>query len=517
MNRNKRSVCLDLKTDAALADLLGLVGSADVLVENFRVGVMDRLGLSYEMLHARFPRLVYASIRGFGDPRTGASPYADWPAFDIIAQAMGAIMGVTGPDAEHPVKVGPGVGDVVPAMLSAFGILAAVRHAEHTGEGQLVDVAMYDAVLALTERIVYQYSITGHSPAPMGNTHPLLAPYGAVRTANGYLAIAAPSDGHWRELAEVLGHPQLGRDPRFATNAARLTHAAEVYRLVAEWTTQHTTAEAVAVLAGRVPCAPVQTAADIAADPHVTARELIVSVPHPGGGEIDVVGTAIKLTATPVAGFGRAPLLGEHNAELLGLGSKVPGQLLGGLVVGHRRDDVAGGRTRVHGPRGVLPPVRVDRVGRLDPHVEVGIEVVHHRPCQGRDITVVEAHRAIASHRSDPPPRNGVPDPERVAGVVERGAHGGIAHRRREHLPSRAAGHQQLRGQCGVQCEQRGGVADGQRAFDLGVDRRGPRIEVARRLRPAAGAAVAGDQHPDPRRGARQLDTQLGGCRRGRV
>jgi crotonobetainyl-CoA:carnitine CoA-transferase CaiB-like acyl-CoA transferase len=318
VNRNKRSVCLDLKTEAGRADLLRLVNNADVVVENFRVGVMDRLGFSYETLHERFPRLVYAAIRGFGDPRTGASPYADWPAFDIIAQAMGGIMGVTGPDAEHPVKVGPGVGDVVPAMLSAFGILAAVRHAEHTGGGQLVDVAMYDAVLALTERIVYQHSITGHSPVPMGNTHPLLAPYGAVRTANGYLAIAAPSDGHWRELADVLGHPELGRDPRFATNAARLANAAQVYTLVEQWTARHTTAEAVALLAGRVPCAPVHTAADIAADPHVSARDLIVSVPHPGGGEIDVVGTAIKLTETPVEGFRRAPLLGEHNTELLG-------------------------------------------------------------------------------------------------------------------------------------------------------------------------------------------------------
>ncbi|HEU5265197.1 MAG TPA: CoA transferase, partial [Jatrophihabitans sp.] len=210
VNRNKRSVCLDLKTAAGRDALLRLLADADVLVENFRVGVMDRLELSYELLHARFPRLVYAAIRGFGDPRTGASPYADWPAFDIVAQAMGGIMSVTGPDAAHPVKVGPGIGDVAPAMLAAFGILAAVRHAERTGEGQFVDVAMYDAVLALTERIVYQYSITGVSPVPQGNTHPLLCPYGAVRTATGFIALAAPSDRHWRELAEIVGRPELG-------------------------------------------------------------------------------------------------------------------------------------------------------------------------------------------------------------------------------------------------------------------------------------------------------------------
>jgi crotonobetainyl-CoA:carnitine CoA-transferase CaiB-like acyl-CoA transferase len=317
VNRNKRSVCLDLKTETGHAALLGLLADADVLVENFRVGVMERLGLSYELLHARFRRLVYATIRGFGDPRTGVSPYADWPAFDIIAQAMGGIMGVTGPDAAHPVKVGPGVGDVAPAMLSAFGILAAVRHVERSGVGQLVDVAMYDGVLALSERIVYQHSITGNSPVPQGNTHPLLCPYGAVRTASGFVALGAPSDRHWRELAEIIGRPELGTDERFATNATRLQHASEVYELIEAWTTLRDTAEVVGILAGRVPCGPVNTAADIAVDPHVAARDLIVSLPYPGGGRLDVVGTAVKLTESPTGEFRRAPLLGEHTDEVL--------------------------------------------------------------------------------------------------------------------------------------------------------------------------------------------------------
>ncbi|MCW2532843.1 MAG: yfdE, partial [Blastococcus sp.] len=150
VNRNKRSICLDLKDPEGRQTLLDLLDDADVLVENFRVGVMDRFGLSYEELHARFPKLVYASIRGFGDPRTGLSPYADWPAFDIIAQAMGGVMGVTGADADHPVKVGPGIGDIFPAVLAAVGLLAALRHADATGQGQFVDVAMYDSVLALS-------------------------------------------------------------------------------------------------------------------------------------------------------------------------------------------------------------------------------------------------------------------------------------------------------------------------------------------------------------------------------
>ena len=172
INRNKRSVALDLKDPVDQQVLWDLIAKADVLVENFRSGVMDRFGFSYEEIHERHPSLVYACIRGFGDPRTGKSPYDDWPAFDIIAQAMGGILGVTGTDAQHPVKVGPGVGDIFPAALAATGILAAVRHAEHTGQGQLVDVGMYDAVLSLTERIIYQHSLTGRDPEPQGNTHP---------------------------------------------------------------------------------------------------------------------------------------------------------------------------------------------------------------------------------------------------------------------------------------------------------------------------------------------------------
>ena len=321
VNRNKRSVCLDLKVAADRQALLDLLAEADVLIENFRVGVMDRFGLSYEALHERFPALVYASIRGFGDPRTGLSPYADWPAFDIIAQAMGGVMSVTGADAEHPVKVGPGIGDIFPAVLAACGVLAAVRHAELTGHGQLVDVAMYDSVLAMTERIVYQHSLTGLSPEPQGNTHPLLCPYGVVRTSTGFVAVATPSDHHWRILAEIIGRPELGADPRYVTNEARIAHAPEVYRAVEEWSRERSTAELVAELAGRIPCGPVNTAADIARDLHVAVRQMIVQVDHPSGSTLDIVGAPIKFSDTPTTEFTRAPLLGEHDGEILGRGS----------------------------------------------------------------------------------------------------------------------------------------------------------------------------------------------------
>lgn len=319
-NRNKRSLCLDLKSAQGRSDLLGLANGADVLVENFRPGVMDRFGLSYEQLHESNPRLVYAAIRGFGDPRTGASPYQDWPAFDIIAQAMGGVMSVTGADAQHPLKVGPGVGDIFPAVLAAVGILAAVRHAERTGEGQFVDVAMYDAVLAMTERIVYQHSITGESPTPQGNTHPLLCPYGVVATGDGFVTLAGPSDVHWRLLAEVIERPELGSDPRYATNVARVEAAAEVYEAVEAWTRQRSSDQVIRALAGKVPCGPVNNAADIARDPHVGARKAIVTVDHPSGRTIDIVGSPIKFTGTPITEFSPAPPLGNATPDRTDLG-----------------------------------------------------------------------------------------------------------------------------------------------------------------------------------------------------
>ena len=316
VNRNKRSVCLDIKTAAGRAALLDLLGTSDVLLENFRVGVMERLGLSFEVLHERFPRLTYAAIRGFGDPRTGRSPHADEPAFDIIVQAMGGIMSITGADADHPMKVGPGVGDIFPAALAAVGILAAVHETARTGVGRFVDVGMYDAVLALSERIIYQHSITGESPRPQGNSHPLLCPYGVVRTSTGAVAIAAPSDRHWRLLATIMGSQELADDARFATNAARLAVSAQVYELIETWSMRIETGEVVRLLAGKVPCGPVWSAADIVSDPHVAARRMVVDVEHPSGGTVAVAGRAIKFAGEAETPLRRAPLLGEHTAEV---------------------------------------------------------------------------------------------------------------------------------------------------------------------------------------------------------
>ena len=284
LNRSKKSVVLDLKSESGKADLLALVATADVLVENYRPGVMERLGLSYERLADINPRLVYAAIRGFGDPRSGRSPYADWPSYDVVAQAMGGLISLTGPDSTTPTKVGPGIGDVFAGALMSFGILAALRQAEATGRGQFIDIAMYDAMISLCERAIYQHDFDGSIPGPEGNGHPLLAPFGVFAAKDGHVALGVVDDTFWQALAQAMEQPGWATDPRFATRAARRVHASVLNPLVAEWTARHSKVELAQKLGGKVPFGPVNTVADIFADPHVAARGMIATIPHADAG-----------------------------------------------------------------------------------------------------------------------------------------------------------------------------------------------------------------------------------------
>jgi len=319
INRNKRGIVLDLKTPSGRQVLERLVMDADVLIENYRAGVMDRFGLSYEHLHTVNPRLVYAAIRGFGDPRTGESPYVDWPAFDVIAQAMGGMMSVTGPDKDTPLKIGPGVGDIVPALLAAVGILAAVRHADKTGDGQFLDVSMYDGALALCERIAYRYSFTGEVSHPEGNAHPLACPFGLFEAEDGWVALAAPNEAFWEILTTAMGRPDLNDNPRYATNALRTEYADEVIPMVTHWTKSLTKKQIEAELGGKIPFGPVNTIADIFADAHPKARGMLTEVGYPGLDKaFAIVDTPIKMTGTPGGIRHRAPLLGEHTGDILG-------------------------------------------------------------------------------------------------------------------------------------------------------------------------------------------------------
>ncbi|MGV0740513.1 CoA transferase [Mycobacterium syngnathidarum] len=319
INRGKRSLVLDLKDDDDRTFFFALVAEADVLIENFSLGVMDRLGVSYETLRAVNPRLVYGSLRGYGDPRLGESPYAAWPAMDIAIQAQAGALGITGAADGTPYKIGPGVGDIFPGVLLMVGLLSAVIHARESGEGQYVDVAMYDGILALCERIVYQHSYTGTVPGPEGNQHPFWSPFDVVRAKDGWIAIAAPTTARWKALAQVIGRPELAEEPGWASPAERSARRDEVKEILEAWTKVRTRAELMELLGGVVPVGPVNTVEDIFADPHVKARSMIVDVEQPGAPRpASIIGSPIKLSRTPAEVRGRSPLLNEHGDEIRG-------------------------------------------------------------------------------------------------------------------------------------------------------------------------------------------------------
>jgi crotonobetainyl-CoA:carnitine CoA-transferase CaiB-like acyl-CoA transferase len=319
INRNKESMVVDLKQDAGKDVLRRLVRDADVLIENYRSGVMERLGLSYESLQVINPRLVYAALRGFGDGRTGASPYSAWPAYDPVSQAMGGIMGITGATSGGaPTKIGPGVGDILPAMFLAFGIASACWRAQRSGEGQFLDISMVDAVLAVCERLVYQFSATGIAPKPEGSGHPLLCPFGLFPAKDGHVSIGVPKDSFWAPLAEAMGRPELASHLNYATNEARMKRSDEVNALVAKWTSAHTKQELAQAFGGKIPFGPVFQADDIFADPHFAIRQMLAEVGMPGTERpLTVAGTPLHLAGTPGGVKRRAPLAGEQTDKLL--------------------------------------------------------------------------------------------------------------------------------------------------------------------------------------------------------
>jgi crotonobetainyl-CoA:carnitine CoA-transferase CaiB-like acyl-CoA transferase len=317
-NRNKRSVAINLKDPRGQVLLKELARGAHALVENYRAGVLEKMGIGYEALKVVNPALVYTSVRGFGDKVGGASPYMNWPAFDIVAQAMGGWMGITGTDAEHPVKVGGGAGDTVSGLFAAFGTMAALWHARATGVGQYVDVAMTDSILALSELVVSQYSFRGVSPVPVGNGIPGMAPFGTIRVQDGVIAIAAPHDPQFRELARLLELPSLLADPRFANEELRWKNRAALTEAIEGATATRTKAQMRELFGGNVPFSPIYTAEEIFADPHFQARNMLPQVEQPGSARpAQVPGVPVKLSQTPGEVRHRAPLLGEHTRAVL--------------------------------------------------------------------------------------------------------------------------------------------------------------------------------------------------------
>ena len=315
-NRNKRSIALDLATEADRETFFQLIETADGLLENQRAGVLDRLGVGWEACRARNPKLVYAAVRGFGDPRTGASPYANWPAFDPIAQAMGGVVASTGTDGEHLLRCGPPIGDTVPGLMAALGMVAAIHHAQRSGVGQFLDVAMVDAMISVSSESLTQWSYTGRSQRPSGNSVDGITPFDIYPTLDGHCAIAAPTAHHWARLCNVVGRPDLIEDERTAGMRRRVKHRDLVDEAVGGWAAAHTTAEVVAALGDQVPVGPVYGPADWVQDPHVAARQMLVAVEHGHHRPTIQANCPIRFTETP-AGIYRGPAtLDQHGPEL---------------------------------------------------------------------------------------------------------------------------------------------------------------------------------------------------------
>ena len=319
-NRNKRSIVLDLKQADDREILLQLCEQADAIVENMRAGVMDKLGVGYDVIAARNPQIVYGCIRGFGDPRTLESPYADWPAYDIVAQAMSGHAHITGPDdGAGGYPSGVSVGDIFPGTLLALGVVSAVHHARQSGQGQFFDIAMYDAMLAFCETVVANYGYPGQrSLGPRGQHHPNLMPFGLYPTSDGAVAIAAPGPNHWETLCREMGREDLISDERCKNTYIRRANQVFVEAQISAWTASMTKHEVVARLGGKVPCGPVNTAEDIYNDPHVAARNMITRFQLPGDNpEVAIVNTPFKFTGTEAGFYRRPPNLGEHTEEIL--------------------------------------------------------------------------------------------------------------------------------------------------------------------------------------------------------
>ena len=315
INRGKESIALNLRNDCDREVFEALLGSADVLIENFRPGVMDRLGYAWAVLKERHPGLIYAAVSGFG--QTG--PYSNRPAYDLIVQAMGGVMSLTGHPGGEPTRVGTSIGDIAAALFTTIGITSALHHRTRTGEGIMIDVAMLDCQIAILENAIVRHATTGETPGPLGTRHPSIVPFDAFRTSDGYIVIAAGNDDLFLRLCDVLRLSCLASDSRFSTNAMRARHVDALQKKLEKVLTTEPGDHWLAVLqeAG-VPCGSINTVADVMTDPHVASRNMIVTAEDAQAGPIRMSGNPIKLSAfEDPARRGRVPGLDEHREAIL--------------------------------------------------------------------------------------------------------------------------------------------------------------------------------------------------------
>lgn len=316
INRGKQSIALDISKSKGKSIFIELVKQADVVLENFRPGVMSRLGLGYEVLKKHNPRLIYAAISGFG--QTG--PYAGRPALDVIVQGMGGMLSVTGDVGGAPVRPGASIGDITASLYTAIGILSALHEREHSGEGQAIDIGMMDCQVAILENALGRYFATGEVPQRLGTRHPIATPFQAFETSDGHVVVAimgGPVD-QWPLFCAAIDHPELIDDVRFENGWLRsknysllepIFNESFLKKSTHEWTEDFS--------ALNIPCGPVQNVAEVAVDPQVNHREMIVEVLHPDLGRIKHTGNPVKLSRTPGQSLKHAPKLGEHSMRIL--------------------------------------------------------------------------------------------------------------------------------------------------------------------------------------------------------
>lgn len=314
-NRHKLGVSLDLKTEQGRSLLRELVRKADMLVENFRPGTMERMGLGYPALKQCNPRLVYVSISGFGQ----SGPNSRRPAYDNSAQATGGLWSINGEKGKPPLRVGTIIGDLSASFYAAIAALSAVIHVRRGGEGQWVDVAQQDAVVTLTEHAVVNYTVDGTVGEPLGNDHPFVRPYGQYACQDGFVFFGAYTDKFWREACRIFGEPALADDPEIDSMAKRFdpaTYARRVRPIVQRWCAAHTKAQLEAMAGDAIPVTPIKTIDEVVADAHLRAREMFVPT-RVDGVQVQAFGSPMKLSGTPVRAVGAAPGFGEHNEAVL--------------------------------------------------------------------------------------------------------------------------------------------------------------------------------------------------------
>jgi crotonobetainyl-CoA:carnitine CoA-transferase CaiB-like acyl-CoA transferase len=314
INRNKKSINLNMKSEKSMEIIHKLIKRSDVLVENFRPGAMERLGLGYERVKEMNPRIIYASISGFGQD----GPYRMLPGFDQVLQGMGGLMSITGEPGGPPIKVGVAIADISGGMFAAYGIVVALYNREKTGRGQMIDVSLLDSQVAWLTYRAGAYLTSGEVPQPVGSGHPVIVPYQAFKAKDVYINIAAGNDQLWEKFCKAVGLEKVMNDPKFATNAKRVENREEIVKIISDLIVTRNGEEWLQIITDAgVPCGPIYTVDKIFADPQVLHRQMLKELDHLKAGKVKVTGIPVKLSDTPGEVETAPPVLGQHTQEIL--------------------------------------------------------------------------------------------------------------------------------------------------------------------------------------------------------